>query len=424
MKSQRAKLIYSPVAMVLFALFLRIAWTLVTRSYHFGSLWDLFEMANLSRSLATGHGFSDPYVVATGPSALTGPVYPWVVSLIFRAFGVFSDASGFVIVVFNSVFSALTCWTIYRIARRLFNERVAVWSGWVWALWPFAIHWSVDWVWETSLSTFLLSLMFLRTLEMEDDNRVTSWAVYALLWGLVGLTSTSMLSWLPFAGCWLAYQLHRRGKAFVAPVLLSAAIFWMTLTPWLVRNYFAFGKFVFLRDNFGNELRAGNNPESEGWKVDHYDSGRDPVLLELYKKIGEPAINAKMADDAKAWIAEHPQRFLTLCAHRFIFFWTGSLFSGGSTGLGTQLKNLLFALSSLLGIAGLVLALKGRVHGVFLFAALIVFYPLTYYISVPELRYRHAIEPQLLILAVFLLCSLAARLLPQRQPADEVVLSA
>src|SRR5215469_13406717 len=168
-------------------------------------------------------------------------------------------------------------------------------------------------------------------------------------------------------------------------------------------------KIRFLRDNFGNELRAGNNPESEGWKIDHYDSGRDAVLLDLYKKVGEPAINAKMADDAKAWIAEHPQRFLVLCVHRFILFWTGSLFIGTAAGLGTQLKNLLFALSSLLGIAGLVLAVRKRVHAVFLFAALIVFYPLTYYISVPELRYRHAIEPQLLILAAFLLCSLAAR---------------
>jgi len=34
---------------------------------------------------------------------------------------------------------------------------------------------------------------------------------------------------------------------------------------------------------------------------------------------------------------------------------------------------------------------------------------MTYYISVPEARYRHAIEPELIILAVFLLWSLSAR---------------
>ena len=34
--------------------------------------------------------------------------------------------------------------------------------------------------------------------------------------------------------------------------------------PWLVRNYEVLGRFVFLRDNFGNELRIGNNPLAEG----------------------------------------------------------------------------------------------------------------------------------------------------------------
>ena len=72
-------------------------------------------------------------------------------------------------------------------------------------------------------------------------------------------------------------------------------------------------------------------------------------------------------------------------------------------------KNLVFLASSLLSIGGLLLAFKRRVHGVFLFATLLLFYPLTYYISVPEPRYRHAIEPELVILAMFLISSLPAR---------------
>jgi uncharacterized membrane protein len=143
MRSLLGKVLRSPAWMVLVAFCVRILCTLATHSYRFTGLWDLFEMANLARSLATGHGFSAPYVVDTGPSALTPPIYPWLVSLAFRAFGVFSYGAGFAMVVFNSVFSALTCWTIYRIARRLFNETVAVWSGWVWALWPYAIYYSV-----------------------------------------------------------------------------------------------------------------------------------------------------------------------------------------------------------------------------------------------------------------------------------------
>ena len=426
MKGVARKFLYSPVSMVLFAFLLRVLYTLATRSYHFVGLWDLFEMANLARSLAIGHGFSDPYVVNTGPSALTPPIYPWVTSLAFRVFGVFSPAAGFVMVAFNSLFSALTCWTIFRIANRVFNETVAVWSGWLWAVSPFAVYYAVGWIWETSMSAFLLSLLLLLTLQMEGDDRLLSWAGYGLLWGFVGLTNTAELAWLPFSGCWLAYQLHRRGKRFLMPAVLSAAIFWVTLTPWLVRNYVAFGHVVFIRDNFGNELRAGNNSLSVGLKVIKFDSGRDPYLLSLYEQMGEPAINAQQADAAKAWIAEHPGRFLQLCFNRFCFFWGGISRNYGSDPFAwaKQLKNLLFLASSLLTLGGLLLAWRKRVHGVFLFATVLLSYPLTYYITVPEPRYRHAIEPQMLMLSVYLLWALAVRLLARRQAVDDAVIGA
>ena len=222
------KIIHSPVWMVLVGLVARVLYIVVAHSYHFSlSHWSTFEMANLAYSLATGHGFGSPFGGDTGPSAWTPPLYPWLISLAFRTFGICSDGAAFAMLVFNSVFSALTSWTIYRIARRVFDETVAVWSGWVWALLPYAIYWSVGWVWETTLSAFLLSLLFMLTLEMEDDNRLWSW----LAMDCCGdrRTDESLCAFVaPFSGCWLAYQLHRRGKRFVVPVVLSAVVFWVT----------------------------------------------------------------------------------------------------------------------------------------------------------------------------------------------------
>ena len=60
-------------------------------------------------------------------------------------------------------------------------------------------------------------------------------------------------------------------------------------------------------------------------------------------------------------------------------------------------------------IWGLLLALKRRVHGVFLFASLLAFYPLVYYICFPEPRYRHPIDPELLILGVYLVSQAQTR---------------
>ena len=398
--------------MVLVGLVVRLLYIVLAHSYRFGPIdWFGSEMANLGYSLALGRGFSSPFGGDTGPSAWTAPLYPWVTSLAFRACGPLSYSAAFAMLVFNSVFCALTSWTIYRIARQVFNETVAVWSGWIWALLPYAMHWSVSWIWETSLSAFLLSLLFMLTLEMEGDDRVSSWFGYGLLWGLAALTNTSLMAWLPFSGCWLAYQLDRRGKRFLVPAVLSALVFWATLTPWLVRNYSVFGKLIFVRGDLGVELRSGNNPLADGGFIRSYNPDGGRYAYSQYKQMGEAAFVAEQGDLAKEWIAQHPQRFLVLTFRRFIFFWAGLPREGQEQG-----RNLFLQVSSLLAIGGLLLAAKRRTHGVFLFATLLGFYPLIYYITFPSARYRHAIDPELVILGVFLISSLSARFLPRRQP--------
>src|SRR5271169_5536400 len=248
-------IVHSPGWMVLAGFAVRVFYIALAHSYKFRTTDANFsfgwEIGRIAYSLANGHGFGSPFGGDTGPSAWTSPVYPWVVALAFRIFGSYSHAAAFALLTFNSLFAALTSWTVYRTARLLFNEKIAVWSGWIWALLPYTIFWSVKWIWETSLSAFLLSLLFLLTVEMEGDERLSSWFGYGLLWGMEALSNPAALSFLPFAGGWLAYQLHRRGKPFLAPAALSAVVFWMTLMPWLVRNYEAMGKPVFVRDNFG-----------------------------------------------------------------------------------------------------------------------------------------------------------------------------
>jgi len=362
--------------------------------------WVDLEMANIGYSLASGHGFASPWGGYTGPTAWTAPVYPWVVSLAFRLFGVYSDGAAFAMLTFNSIFSALTCWTIYRIARRVFNPKVAAWSGWAWALFPYAIYWPVIWIWETSLSAFLLSLLFMLTLEMEGESRLWLWSGYGALWGIAALTGTSLLAWLPFSGCWLAWQLHRAGKRFVLPVALSALAFWGVITPWLMRNYVAFDKLIFIRGDFGSELRTGNNPMAHGTFVLEYRAGSNPVLTQQYKRMGEVAWVAEQGRLAKQWIVENPGRFLLLSCRRFFYFW----FRLPERRILPQLDPF-FLFATLLPFGGLLLATRRRIHGVFLFVTLLASYPLAYYITFATPRYRHAIEPELVILAVWLLAA-------------------
>ena len=422
--TKRLPIMHSPAWMVLAGLLVRLLCIVVTQSYRLNAAhWSVFEMANLARSMATGHGFGSPFGGDTGPSAWTAPLYPWIIALAFRIFGLYSYGAAFALLALNSISAALTSWTIYGIARRVFNETVAVWSGWAWAIFPVSIYFAVMWIWETSLSAFLLSLLCLLTLKMENDNRLTSWIAYGLLWGIVGLTNTSMVAWLPFSGCWLAYQLHRRGKSFVVPVVVSAVVFWLTLAPWLNRNYAVFHRPVFIRADLGVELRSGNNSEAQGWWVKKYHPGNNGVLYAQYAKMGEVEFASEQGRLAEEWIAENPATFVGLCVRRFIYFWIDF----PKQGVGVA-QNAAFLLFSLLSWVGLVLTLKRRLHGGFLFATLVLFYPITYYVTFPTPRYRHAIDPELLILAVFAVVSLlgvmqrgkSSQLAGQHREASEV----
>ena len=403
---------YSPGWMVLIAFAVRVLWITLAHTYRFRTTEANFgfgwEIGRLAYSLANGHGFSSPFGGDTGPSAWNAPLYPWILSLAFRMFGSYSQAAAFCMLVFNSVFAALTSWTIYRTARRVFGETVAVWSGWIWALLPYTIYWSVRWIWETSLSTFLLSLLFMLTVEMEGDERASSWIGYGLLWGIEALANPGALSFLPFAGCWLVYQLYRRGKRFVVPAVLSAVVFWMTIMPWLTRNYRAFGKPVFIRDNFPMEFRIGNNPLAEGPYVLFYHPSQNPWQFEKYKQLGETAFMADQGRRAREWIAENPGRCAVLTLRRIVYFWNGLPRLSKIQGL-SETKNSLFLASSVLALWGLLLAVKRRVHGVFLFASLVIFYPAVYYVTFPQPRYRHPIDPELLILGVYLVSQAQSR---------------
>ena len=413
--SRWEKVLASPLWMVLAAFLVRVLYIAIGHSYRFRTTDANFsfgwEIGRIAYSLANGFGFSSPFGGDTGPSAWTAPVYPWIVSIAFRFFGSYTHAASFALLTLNSLFAALTCWPIYRIARRIFGETVAVWSGWIWALLPYAIYWAVRYVWETSLSTFLLALLFMLTVEMEGDGRFSSWFGYGLLWGLEGLTNPSALSFLPFAGGWLAYQLYRRGKRFLLPALLSAVVFWMTLMPWLVRNYTVFHRPVFVRDNVGVEFRCGNNPLAEGVWVGMYHPSQNSLLFAKYQRMGEAEYAADEGRLAAEWIRQNPRRFATVTFRKFVFFWNGLPRLTRYPQL-EQLKNSLYLASSVVAIWGLLLAVKRRIHGVFLFASLVVFYPLVYYVSFAQPRYRAPIDPELLILGVYLVSQTSPRAKP------------
>ena len=391
--------------LVVIALFLRVGWIIIGHTYKFKSADNNFgfgwEMGRIGAALASGRGFSNPFGPPTGPTAWEPPLYPYLVAGVFNVFGIYSKASAFVLLTINSVFSALTCIPIFLTGRRVFSEKVAVGAAWTWALLPYVMFWCTKWVWETSLSALLVAVIFWMTLTLEDRDRLMPWVEFGLLWGLAALTSTSLLSSLPASGLWAWYHRAKRHKPSLAGVVLASVVFSACITPWLVRNYQVFGKLIFIRDNFGAELRLGNGKGADGTWMEYLHPTQDVYAMRQYQSMGELTYIAMRKQQALDYIRADYGRFLALCLKRFVYFWAGAP-RPAQNWWSAQLKNSLFLASSVLMFWGLGRALRQRRPGARLFFWLIVSYTAIYYVVFPNPRYRHPIEPEITILAVYL----------------------
>jgi 4-amino-4-deoxy-L-arabinose transferase-like glycosyltransferase len=367
-----------------------------------------FEMGRIGRSLAEGQGFSNPFNETTGPTAWEPPLYPFLIAEVFRLFGVYSRASALLLLSLNSVFSALTCVPIFLIAKRCFGEKVAVWSSWTWALLPSVIFWCTRWVWETSLAALLLAVIFWLTLAMEGKNGLRPWLQFGLLWGVAALTNTALLSFLPVSGLWAWYRRAELGKRSLGGIILASVIFVACITPWLLRNYRTFGQLVFIRSNFGAELRLGNGPGADGTWMDYLHPTKNVFEMRRYRELGELAYVAERKREAIAYIREDYGRFAGLSLKRFIYYWGGLPKASENPALGL-VRNSLFLASSVLAFWGLARALRRRTPGAWLFFWLILSYPLVYYFVFPHPRYRHPIEPELGILMLYIISEVQSR---------------
>jgi 4-amino-4-deoxy-L-arabinose transferase-like glycosyltransferase len=416
---QLQALLKSPLLMLLVAFTVRIAAMVYMQSFQIQDTWKFgFETGRIASSIASGHGFSSPLQGPSGPTAWLPPVYPYMLATIFKFFGIYSGSSALIALTLNSVFSALTCVTIFHIGQKAFGPKVASWAGWTWAFFPYAVFWSTNWVWATSLSALLFSLICLSALQLEGHNTGRAWFGFGVLWGVIGLTDTALLSILPFFVGWLYYRLSQQGVALRHAISACTLGFLLILTPWLLRNYLIFGEFVFVKGNFGMELHLGNHEGSNGLSGGRliHPAGNEHEF-QRFRRMGELSYIKENKRQALDFIAAHPGMFIWLTVKRVGYFWTGNsqlLQIFPLSGRFAAARYILFTLVSVLAFVGLFLAFRNGNPAVPLFAITLIVFPLVYYVTHPTPRYRHPIEPAMVLLAAYAITELLSNYFSDR----------
>jgi len=388
-----------------------------------------WEMGRIARALVTGYGFADPFTGHSGPTAWVPPLYPLLLAGVFKVFGVYTAQSAWVILTINSIFSAATSSVIYEIAARCFSglgssraRKIALWSGWLWALHPAAMQYAVRWVWDMAVTTFLFSKVIVLALRVRgvgedapaaETQTTARWAMFGVLSGMIGLLNSTLLLFVPVCGIWMLLG-AAKDRAALSRTLLKAVmaglLFFSCLAPWMWRNWTAFHAFVPIRGNFGAELHASVAEGYNGFTL----GSRIPVCeacteYKEYKQMGELAYVRREGQLAQQYIRLHKLEFVQLAVKRFYFYWI-SVPHPIEFGVWNEAFRVLnYSFLSLAALLGLALALKERIPGAVLFAWAFALLPLVYYFVTVQARFRHPLEPIMTILAVFLFQSATPR---------------
>jgi len=410
------------------ALAVRLLYITVAHTYRIRLANDHFEfgweMGRIARALATGFGYSDPFEGHTGPTAWTPPLYPLLLATVFKLFGVYTLASAWVILAINSVFSAATAPAVYQLARRSFRAspdaaKIALWSGWLWALYPAAMQYAVKWVWDMSLTACLFAWVLVLALKLRDEPSATKlWLLFGTLWGLIALSNSSLLAFLPFCTLWIIWPTRdhspntssfwrsQNHRISLLNVTFAAVCCIAVVSPWIIRNYAAFHAFVPLRSNFGAELYESAQLENEGYPtmatLPHTQASAD---FQRYKRLNELAYSREQGDRAREIIRTHPGVFASHILKRVYFFWASVPHptEHGWKGIAAETaRELSYAFLSLSGLLGLALALHNRIPAASLFFWAFAIYPLLYYVVTVQARFRHPLEPIICVLSVYL----------------------
>jgi hypothetical protein len=396
------------VALVMRLIALRSFFTGHPRTYLFA---HPYEMGLVANSLIHGLGYSSPFGGATGPTAIVAPGYPTLIAVVFLIFGSDTFASALAITGLQIAVSLLTIWLMMWIAREMLDSRTATLAGAFWAV-SLPLLWIPTIFWETSISACSFVGVVALAIRCHRAPTRNAWVLLGACCGIAALINPALLpSFLAMMG-WVAYRTRRGARTAALAGLLALLLVY---AAWPIRNAYRFHAFIPMRSTVGLELYMGNRPGATG----HLDETLFPMFnkqeLASYVAKGELAYTNDQGTQAWGYIRERPGHFVDLSLRRAYRFWTGTGYVDGPV-----IYELHALLTTVFGFAGLVLIYRRRARWFAVLMALpLLLFPLPYYITHAEFRYRLNIDPLLTILAAYAVTQLVAAW-SNRRSADPV----
>ncbi len=285
---------------------------------------DAGSYDNLATNLFEGNGYTQIGVEETRRA----PGYPFFLALLFFAFG----KSLVFVRITQAIMSALTVVLVYKLAKNLFNKKIAIFSAILAAIYPPFIFYSGLILTET-IYTFLMVVSFY--LINKDFNKRNS-ILFGTFFGLAALMRTESILIVLFTLFVLFLSSKQKKKIIINGTLIFFFMF-LVITPWSIRNYTLYDQFFLINTQYGIDLAMATYPEYSRGETSYVpeipieDKNLTPIeLADIYSK------------QAKKYVLENPFFYIKRSIYKLFKFWIGShtvALSGFVESFGTAIKN-------------------------------------------------------------------------------------
>lgn len=349
---------------------------------------DGIQYEEIARNLLKGEGFS----IGTGSYPYQhnrAPVYPAFIAFIYLFFG--TDIVW--IKIAQSLLNVLTILPIYGLGMMIFDRRVALTASIFMAIDPFFIFFTGLILGEILFMAFLSSSLFFLYIGVKN-NKYLFLSVGSFMMGAAILTRSSLLIFPLFIAVWI--MLEKRGgiKRALSSCFLFVILVYMTLLPWVIRNYSVYHAMVPVTIGGGVTLYEGNNPLADGGPGYDRMPDLDTSLSPLERDNSYKAM-------AIRFINENPGKFIRLAAAKFKRFWNiipnHEEYRSGKYMIISLLS---YVPILVFGIIGIILSLTRDKKVLFLLLP-VIYYTGIHMIFLGSVRYRVPIMPFFMIISAY-----------------------
>jgi len=259
-------------------------------AFFFVEEFKSFEDYRIAQNIVEGNGYC--LVPEWGATAIKAPAYPLFLSIFILLFGIYSKIS--IVITQHIIFSVIPFllmklsneWGKYRKSEERWKNIGAI-SAWIFLLHPSYYYYPN--VIETTNIFIPLVILFLITIlsvfnSSDGQTKIGVLRQYVIIGILSGLLFLTQPVIIPALAVLLLIFLFRKNYK-LSLIYLTISI--LIVSPWAIRNYYEFGKFIPAKSPFWYNLYNGWLPEFHGNKKFDIIPNHEKQMIETKLIAGE-----------------------------------------------------------------------------------------------------------------------------------------